>query len=420
MALQTISLFTGAGGLDLGLEAAGFEQAIAVEMDQDCVTTIECNPERDWRVIPRSILDVESSEILQQAGLAVGDADLLVGGPPCQPFSKSGFWATGDAGRLDDPRSATLGEFLRVLRDTQPKAFLLENVPGLKFSQKDEGLQLIRSELDAINEALGTDYQLCAKQLNSVEYGVPQVRERVFVVGQRDGKAFEFPQPTHSRPPRVDPAKASLKLPLKLQPELEAPRVAWDALGDLEDEDRPELKPRGKFATLLPSIPEGKNYLFHTPQGDGLGIFGWRRRYWSMLLKLAKNLPSWTLTAQPGPAIGPFHWKNRRLSARELCRLQTIPDGYTISGDPRAVQRQLGNAVPSAMAEILGREIRRQLLDGHAPTAKPSLIPERRRPIPAPETPGPVPEAFYAMVADHEPHPGTGKGPGALARAKRS
>ena len=99
-----------------------------------------------------------------------------------------------------------------------------------------------------------------------------------------------------------------------------------------EDED---LAVRGKWADLLPSIPEGSNYLHHTDRGEGMPLFGWRRRYWTFLLKLAKNRPSWTIQAQPGPAVGPFHWSNRRLSVRELSRLQTFPDDVNIVGGAR-------------------------------------------------------------------------------------
>ena len=84
---------------------------------------------------------------------------------------------------------------------------------------------------------------------------------------------------------------------------------------------------------LLPTIPEGQNYLWHTERGGGEPLFGWRRRYWSFLLKLAKDLPSWTIQAQPGPATGPFHWDNRRLSVREMARMQTFPDNVVIKGE---------------------------------------------------------------------------------------
>lgn len=95
MPLKAISLNTGAGGLDLGLESAGFETRVAVEMDKDCVETLRSN--RDWPVIDRSIHEIPSSELLLTARLEPGEADLLFGGPPCQPFSKAGYWASGDS-----------------------------------------------------------------------------------------------------------------------------------------------------------------------------------------------------------------------------------------------------------------------------------------------------------------------------------
>jgi DNA (cytosine-5)-methyltransferase 1 len=186
----------------------------------------------------------------------------------------------------------------------------------------------------------------------------------------------------------------------------------------LEADDSPELKVRGKWADLLPSIPEGQNYLFHTDRGGGLPLFGWRRRFWNFVLKLSKDQPSWTLTAQPGPATGPFHWKNRRLSARELCRLQTIPDEYHVLGSLSAVQRQVGNAVPSALAEVIGWEMRRRLLgEAHLGTADPTLLPARRADIPGPEPVSPVPAKYLHLRGEHEAHPGTGKGNRASLRA---
>src|SRR5437870_1610640 len=239
---RTISLFTGVGGLDLGVEAAGFDVAVAVECDPDAVDAIRKN--RRWWPIPEDcghplpIEAIDSPSLLRIAQLHVGEAALLVGGPPCQPFSKSGYWASGDTRRLSDPRASTLGHYFRVLRKTLPRTFLLENVLGLSYAGKSEGLDLIRREIAAINEEAGT-------------------------------------------------------------------------------------------------------------------------RYSNFLLKLSKNQPSWTIQAQPGPSTGPFHWRNRRLSAEELGRLQTFPDALDYGQCKRAeIQRLIGNAVPSALAEVLAREIR--------------------------------------------------------------
>jgi DNA (cytosine-5)-methyltransferase 1 len=407
--LKALSLYTGAGGLDLGFEAAGFETVAAVEMDPDCVATLQAN--RDWPLAAESIHDVPSSRLLAMAALREGDADVLIGGPPCQPFSKCGYWATGDARRLADPRASTVEAYLRVLRDTKPRAYVMENVAGLAFRDKDEGIGLVRRIVDAINREQGTHYGVELLRLNAADFGVPQLRERVFLVGARDGAELGGLRATHRAPDTDGPIS-----PLALDDAMPTYRTAWDALWDLEDDDDPTLLPRGKWAALLPSIPEGQNYLFHTERGDGLPLFGWRRRYWNFLLKLAKGLPSWTLTAQPGPATGPFHWRSRRLSDRELCRLQTIPDSYRVTGNLGAVQRQLGNAVPSALAEVVALALRERLLDAPSVCREPQLLPERRHPVPPPEQIAAVPERYLAMIGDHSAHPGTGKGPRALSR----
>jgi DNA (cytosine-5)-methyltransferase 1 len=231
------------------------------------------------------------------------------------------------------------------------------------------------------------------------------VRRRVILVGARDGTELRFPTPTHVENP-------------DLLPGFEGYRTAWDVLGDLEPDPAEDLEMRGKWAGLLPSIPEGQNYLWHTDRMGGLPLFGWRRRYWSFLLKLAKNQPSWTLQAQPGPAIGPFHWTNRRLSQRELCRLQTFPDDVRIVGGRTSVQRQVGNAVPSLLGEVLGRAIRTQLLGLTPLKGPPKLLPPDRSPAPAAEPVAPVPRKFRPLIGDHEPHPGTGQGHGAVARLR--
>lgn len=398
-AKKAISLYTGAGGLDLGFEAAGFDTRVAVELDPNAVATLRHN--RDWRVLDRDIHSINSAELLKAGSLKEGEADILIGGPPCQPFSKSGFWSTGDTKRLDDPRAGTLGAYLRVLRDALPKAFLLENVPGLAFSGKAEGLHLIEQGVAAINRERGVHYDIRLMKLNAAWFGVPQLRERVFLVASRDGQAFQFPAATHAE------GGCNGLLPYA---------TTWDAIGDLPSNPDPSLKVRGKWADLLPTIPEGENYLFHTERGDGLSLFGWRRRYWSFLLKLAKNLPSWTLQAQPGPAIGPFHWQSRRLSMRELCRIQTFPDDFEVMGTIQTAQKQIGNAVPSALAEVLARAINNQFLGGKLDPG-PTLAPSHKTPVPPAEPLAKVPKKFHALIGDHSAHPGTGKGHQASKRA---
>lgn len=400
-----VSLFSGAGGLDYGLEAAGFTFGAGVELDNDCIETLRAS-RPCWPMIHKSLIEVPTEELLALSGARPKEVDLVAGGPPCQPFSKAGYWARGDALRLRDPRSDTLGAYLRVIRDALPKVLLLENVEGLKYAGKDEGLQLLLNELDAINRSCGTSYKPYVKVLNAADFGVPQLRERVFVVAHRDGRSFEFPEPTHAPPTRG-----------LLDGEVEQYRTAWDALADVELSEDEDLSVRGKWADLLPSIPEGANYLHHTDRGAGMPLFGWRRRYWTFLLKLAKDRPSWTIQAQPGPAVGPFHWSNRRLSVRELLRLQTFPDDIRIAGGRTSAQKQLGNAVPSLLAEVVGRSIRQQLLDQPCDDTPLKLLPPRRLPVPPPEPVATVPTRYHELVGQHDAHPGTGLGPAAAARS---
>ncbi|MBI4580393.1 MAG: DNA cytosine methyltransferase [Planctomycetes bacterium] len=404
-----VSLFTGAGGLDYGFEAAGFSTCLALEMDRDCRETLRKN--RLWPLISEDIHQVSSERILHTSGLRKGEVDVLAGGPPCQPFSKSSYWATGDARRLGDPRANTLCAYMRCVRDLLPRVFVLENVHGISYTGKEEGLLLIARLTEGINRSEKVQYSLTSKVVNMAHYGVPQIRQRFFLVGCRDGHRFAFPPETHVVASETDqfPMVAPIGHPAT---------TAWDAIGHLEREKTDEdLRVKGKWADLLPSIPEGENYLWHTNRKGGEPLFGWRTRYWSFLLKLAKNRPAWTIQAQPGPAIGPFHWKNRLLSSREMCRLQTFPEDVTLSGARSAIQRQLGNAVPSLFAELLGRAIRSQVF-GDPVVGAPRLLVRHQSDTPPPEPLRPVPPEFLSLVGEHAEHPGTGKGVRARSRIR--
>lgn len=396
--LNVISLFTGIGGLDFGFHAAGFSTAVAIEQDEVCCDTIRLN--HDWPVLNGDINDFTSRKILRTAGLKKGEADILIGGPPCQPFSKSSYWVTGDSSRLDDPRADTLTAFLRVLRDTKPRAFLLENVKGFAYRGKETGLHYILDGVQEINRANKTNYQVSWMVLNAADYGVPQLRERIFLVASRDGRPFIFPEPTHG------------------EGQQELYRTTWDAIGDLPDDpDDINLSLRGKWAKLLKSIPEGENYLWHTPRGSGKPLFGWRTRYWNFMLKLAKSRPSWTIQASPGPSTGPFHWRNRLLSPKELSRIQTFPDDIAFNTSHQNIQRMVGNAVPSLLAEVLATEIREQLLKNPREYDSYTLLRKRQNKIPKPERVRPLDPSFEHLLGDHPEHAGVGLGPRALKRA---
>ena len=166
-------------------------------MGRDAATTLRAN-RPPWVVIQDDIKRVDSDAVLRAAELKKGEADILFGGPPCQPFSKAGYWASGDAGRLEDPRARTLEEYLRVVEDTFPKTFLLENVSGMAYSGKEEGLVFLLSRIAEINRRQGTAYEPHFRVLRAADYGVPQMRERFILVAAREGQRFDFPTPTHA------------------------------------------------------------------------------------------------------------------------------------------------------------------------------------------------------------------------------
>ncbi|MDO9472009.1 MAG: DNA cytosine methyltransferase [Caulobacter sp.] len=393
--LRSISLFTGAGGLDLGFEARGFHPIACFENDLDSRSTLIAN-RPNW-LLPGTgdIEELKPSQLMADLNLKAGDLDLILGGPPCQPFSKSAYWARSSFEPIDDARTRPLLKLNRLIETALPKAIVLENV-GVVAKEGDGVLKFYQRTLDRINRLSGTKYLAQLVSLNAADYGVPQLRERAFVVALRDGQTFVVPPALNSAGER---------------------RTAWDAFGDLflSQTERGELQMRGKWADLLPSIPEGLNYLHHTSRGGGTPLFGWRTRYWSFLLKLAKDKPAWTIQASPGPSTGPFHWENRLLSVMEMKRLQTFPDNYVLKGSYASQRRQLGNAVPSALAEAIAGQLREALGLGAAASAT-TFARTRRDDCPAPEAVMPVPSAYMSLVAEHAEHPGTGLGPGAQRR----
>src|SRR5262249_36315561 len=144
-----------------------------------------------WRLAdPGDIHALEPDKILRQARLKPRELRLLAGGPPCQPFSKSAYWSNRSGRRLHDPRADTLCAYVRVVETALPEVLLLENVKGLAYKDKDEGIKLLRRELAAINRRYGTKYALQEIFLNTAAYGVPQVRERLFLVATIDGRSL--------------------------------------------------------------------------------------------------------------------------------------------------------------------------------------------------------------------------------------
>jgi len=345
-----ISLFSGAGGLDLGVESAGFDVAAAVENDRDAAETMEKNFHGlANEVIRKDIREVTTESILRAAGLR-GNArpDLLIGGPPCVAFSKSGFWLDWKRAG-EDPKAGLLATYTRVLTEARPRAFLFENVYALTYKNA-----VSRKWFDLLlGEIQKAGYQFEWRVMNSADFGVPQLRPRVFVVGTHKGETPPtFPVPSYGGRwegrHTGDPSTRHV--------------TVGQALEGLVSEREPQEVIRGKWGHLLPEVPPGENYLhFTAKRGHPDPLFEWRSRYWNFLLKLDPSKPSPTIQAQPGPNVGPFHWENRRLRVPELKRLFTFPDDFQFVGSRLSVQRQIGNSVPPLLAESVAAELARTL-----------------------------------------------------------
>jgi DNA (cytosine-5)-methyltransferase 1 len=352
-----ISLFSGAGGLDLGIEAAGFSTTVAVEWDEDAADTMEKNAPAffpDLREVVRGDLypmatgapsGLTTRDILRAGGFRGRERpELLVGGPPCVAFSKSGFWLEWKRDGVD-PAASLLQAYTRVLAEARPRHFILENVYALTFNNRASRPAFER----LLQEITNAGYEFRWGVLNAADYGVPQLRPRLFIVGAAKREPMpDLPAPTHHG-------------------EWERRRVSGgplphvtsgDALGELITEPEREEVVRGQWAHLLPEIPPGENYLHYTAErGHPSPIFEWRSRYWSFLLKLNPSRPSPTIQAQPGPNVGPFHWENRRLRVPELRRLFTFPDSYAFVGSRAAIQSQIGNSVPPLLGQRVAEPI---------------------------------------------------------------
>lgn len=339
-----ISLFSGCGGLDIGVEAAGFRIAVASDADLTCAETYKVNfPKIPF--ITDKISNVSAAQLLEAAGLRRGQVDLLVGGPPCPAFSKSRFYRKEKPRALDDPIAAeTVGGYLRILEEVRPKTFLLENVRGLAYGVHRDALNHI------LQTASKLGYSTSWNIVNAADFGVPQIRERCLVMGSLLGEVSP-PPVTHSK--------------YASEQELLPWVSAGNALNDLDTEEN--AGDEGHFAggqhhSILRGIPPGQNYLFYTlERGHSNPIFKWRSRYWSFLLKLSPDLPSWTIQARRSNNMGPFHWRNRILRIQEVKRLQAFPDAFNLVGNIEKQWRQLGNAVPPILARRFAESLLRHL-----------------------------------------------------------
>lgn len=192
MAYKTISLFSGAGGMDAGFHAAGFDVLVAVEQDPSCCDTLRANmPET--HVLQADISTVTGKQLLALADLKRGEVDAVIGGPPCQSFSLA-----GPRKGLDDPRGQMIREFVRIVFELEPTVFVLENVRGMLNWSGGAALRLIEDEFRAWKTSDGRRYTVTHSLLDAADFGVPQHRQRVFVVGNLAGIPFSPPKQTHS------------------------------------------------------------------------------------------------------------------------------------------------------------------------------------------------------------------------------
>lgn len=189
-----ISLFSGAGGMDIGFEAAGFKTLAAIEKDPSCCKTLRANLPIHTRVIEADIRSISGAQLLEELSLKRGDVDMIYGGPPCQSFSLA-----GKREGLNDERGMLVGEYIRLVHEILPKAFVMENVKGMVNWEGGKVLDLIeQSFADPIKwQDQEVSFKTTHRVVNAADHGVPQFRERIFVVGNRMARTFKFPAPTH-------------------------------------------------------------------------------------------------------------------------------------------------------------------------------------------------------------------------------
>ena len=328
--LKTLSLFTGAGGLDIGFHKAGFDIKQCVEIDKRFCETLKYNKKyfSNSEIINEDINKLDFNKIKK-------GYNFIIGGPPCQSFSTSGYRRG-----LQDPRGLLFRQFVNILKHTGAKIFLFENVRGLLYSNGGKAIREITNEFSKIG------YDLEVRLINAADYGVPQFRERVFILGSKIGK-LKFPYPTHG-PDSISKKKFTSVL---------------EAMEDIYNKNEKKHVMNGKYGHLLSEVPEGHNYSYFTEKmGYPNPVFGWRTKFSNFLYKLDRNQPSRTIQAQPGKYSGPFHWKNRKLTTEELQKVQSFPKDFKFNCGSSVALHQIGNSVAPLLAYQIAKVLRKQFL----------------------------------------------------------
>ena len=327
--INAISLFSGCGGLDIGTQMAGVKVISTLDFEAATIETIKANPFfsfanhfcEDVRNITASFYD----KVIKSNN---PEKLILVGGPPCQPFSKAGYWITNEKRKAIDDERNMVGEYLRIISEIKPDGFLLENVESILHPTNRPVVDFIENEISKMG------YYYIRLLANAVDYGVPQKRKRVIYLVSKN-KIIGEPQKLS------DEEKKNVNV------------LNWIARFDKKEFREEEEQTTGKTYDLeLKEVPPGHNYIaLSARDGYPNPKFVANKRFWNFLLKLHPLQPSWTIAAQPGPWVGPFHWNNRRLRINEIAAIQTFPADYKFVGSRRTIQKQIGNAVPSLLAQ---------------------------------------------------------------------
>lgn len=340
--IRTLSLFSGAGGLDIGFHDLGFNIVQTVEIEEKFSATLDLNSGegKKFEGTKNNCIDIR-----EFTGDDLGTIDFIIGGPPCQTFSSAGRRGGGVLGTTD-PRGVLFREYVRLLKKLNPVGFLFENVYGIVGAQGGEAWREIQKSFSEVG------YRLFSRVIDAADYGTPQHRERLIIVGLRQG-VFKFPRPTHGPDS------------LNNQPFYNA-GTAVSGLKLTTEEKKTGIG--GRYGSLLPAIPPGLNYSFYTSEmGHPNPIFAWRSKFSDFMYKADPEVPVRTIKAQGGQYTGPLHWDSRYFSYSEFKRLQTFPDDYQISGNKQVAVHQIGNSVPPQLARTLALAIRIQVFGDEFP-----------------------------------------------------
>lgn len=374
--MKVLDLFSGAGGFSKGFEMAGFEISAGIESVQVYANTHELNFPQS-KTICEDLSTFTPQELASTSKIKKGQVDVIIGGPPCQTFSTIGaskIESISGQSLKTDARNYYFKHYLDFVDYYQPSAFVLENVPNLKSKY---GGRLF-STLTKLARDLG--YELSVDVLKAVEFGVPQTRKRLFIVGTKNGR-FSFPTGNH----REQNAQSSLFEESSL-----APNTVEDAIGDLpsiydgiraadlpysrneglSDYQKSLRNPNGVVGNNVCRVSNerAKKVFKHMQQGDKYmdlpkevrNILPFREDIFPDRLKrLVLNKPSWTVIAHIGMDgymyIHPE--EDRTLSVREAARIQSFPDDFEFLGNMREQYIQVGNAVPPLLSKAIGEAL---------------------------------------------------------------